>query len=531
MIKLVALNSKFREILFTNSILVIKNCLRLPFISIFGLIVRLIDHISNRRYASYTIILIAFLFFFAFKYQDLYLGFWNDEVYSLQHFVFVPWSNVFNDYHVPNNHILFNAINKLYYSLIGIHDLATALRHPEKLRMLFLIYVFVCFTYMFKLISFISNRKMAAIGLTILIGTIPFLNYSLQARGYMLSTSLVAGLLYHLYAYLHSCRWFHLIVLSIYSFALAYISPSNYLFLLSIGVVVLLQFIISKEKKRRLFKCGIAMLLGIGLSLWAYAPIFDAVFNNEYVVTNAGNEQIIVDEMRVVFPFFLSGRFILIPFIALMFLLVGFRFKKYQLGLWAALLFFIPFVFCVYRPLGSPMRVFAPANIFFVLFFTLGIYALIDVLQKPRLAYLACIIFIPFTIINNYLEIKSIHNKIAADLKTTNSSQDFYINYYLHGFHPNKAIDIIKKAKPHTAIYIHKSEAHDMPAYLEANKIKFTSQANFSSFFENEPTQAIIITSQLSVLQKTISKQSTSYKLSRLNNNLDYFNVVLVEKK
>ena len=55
-------------------------------------------------------LLIIFIGFYWIQKDHINLDFWNDEIYTLKHFVFAPITTTLSDYHVPNNHIFFNRI-------------------------------------------------------------------------------------------------------------------------------------------------------------------------------------------------------------------------------------------------------------------------------------------------------------------------------------------------------------------------------------------------------------------------------------
>ena len=87
--------------------------------------------------------------YFIFK-NRLNLDFWNDEIYTLKNFVFVPLSTTLLDYHVPNNHIFFNFLNNVYLKTIGIENLFDLMNNPAQLRILPFCYTVgtIIFTYL-----------------------------------------------------------------------------------------------------------------------------------------------------------------------------------------------------------------------------------------------------------------------------------------------------------------------------------------------------------------------------------------------
>ena len=61
---------------------------------------------------------------------------WNDEIYTLEKFTLVHiFKTTITDYHVPNNHILYNIFNHFYLKLAGIKTLKQAMEHAWVLRL------------------------------------------------------------------------------------------------------------------------------------------------------------------------------------------------------------------------------------------------------------------------------------------------------------------------------------------------------------------------------------------------------------
>src|SRR5947207_2221448 len=83
---------------------------------------------SNRQIWS----AVAFLFLLAMAVRLPMLGqsLWYDEMYTLLHYVWAPWPNLFTDFS-PNNHPVYSILAKLITSERSLHE--TILRLPSLL--------------------------------------------------------------------------------------------------------------------------------------------------------------------------------------------------------------------------------------------------------------------------------------------------------------------------------------------------------------------------------------------------------------
>jgi hypothetical protein len=71
------------------------------------------------------LLLFATVLFGWLVYSFVNVDFWNDEIYTLKAFTFVPLHTTLTDYHAPNNHVFLNLVDNLYLRLLGINTLKT----------------------------------------------------------------------------------------------------------------------------------------------------------------------------------------------------------------------------------------------------------------------------------------------------------------------------------------------------------------------------------------------------------------------
>ena len=144
-----------------------------------------------------TLLIIQFIIFSIYLVPQISTDLWNDEIYTLKHFTFVPLMKTCTDYHVPNNHIFFNLVNNLYLRMTGIHSLDNLMDYPWVIRLVSLLYSLLSLFVMYLTGRKFFNRSTAYISVILLLTSIPFLNYATQVRGYGLSMLCFTAILYN----------------------------------------------------------------------------------------------------------------------------------------------------------------------------------------------------------------------------------------------------------------------------------------------------------------------------------------------
>ena len=120
---------------------------------------------------------------------------WNDEIYTLKHFVLTSLSQTVTDYHVPNNHVFANLVNNIFLKVAGIDSLGDLMASPWIPRSLFVCYALVTMVLTYRLARKIIGRSAGLIAVLVLLTTLPWHNFVLQIRGYGLSAMLFTVLL------------------------------------------------------------------------------------------------------------------------------------------------------------------------------------------------------------------------------------------------------------------------------------------------------------------------------------------------
>ncbi len=125
-----------------------------------------------------------------FSYCLTYLlnnDFWQDEIYTLEHFIFVPLKTTLFDYHSTNNHIAFNVVVSLFARVFGMKNTFDALEMPYLLRLFPLIFSLLGLVFFYRGLNKHYGHSFAELGVSIWCTSIVFIDFGVQLRGYSLS--------------------------------------------------------------------------------------------------------------------------------------------------------------------------------------------------------------------------------------------------------------------------------------------------------------------------------------------------------
>lgn len=418
--------------------------------------------------ALVVILLLPFVYFGLREYVNL--DFWFDEIYTFQYFVFKSLKIISQDYHVPNNHILFNLINHIYLDMIGTQDLFGLMDSPYKIRILMLLYSIVTAVYIYLIGNKFFNLFIACVALGILSTTIPYYNFAFQVRGYGLSIMLVCMFLYHLFSFEQDGGWYHSVAVIVLGTLLLYTIPLN-LYVLS-SVMVFYFFLgfrkvsekvapdssnigntISSgngpERERQARKRARVLVISIGLSVAMavalYLPVLASVVDNSYVASEGFfNANILQHVMPQTYIWFLSKRYLLLPFMAagaLIFFLQCLKHRRIEFSrqyLFCTAILTLPFLMSFVRGGDPYYRVFVNLTPIFSLFAAVNLYYCLHLSKrKSKVAPVAAVILIVvYSQIVFVLEVQSNRNLIKSDIKNAKISQNLYRNYYQAYYRP-----------------------------------------------------------------------------------------------
>ncbi|MCU7550027.1 hypothetical protein OCK74_12945 [Chitinophagaceae bacterium LB-8] len=136
-----------------------------------------------------TQLLLIFTFFIFCSGLIFFLcnDFWQDEVYTLVHFDFVPFKTTLFDYHSTNNHVLFNVSVQWFARIFGINDIKSALEAPYLLRLIPFLYSILGVVIFYFGARNHYGRHFAEVGVSIWCTSIVIIDFGVQLRGYSLS--------------------------------------------------------------------------------------------------------------------------------------------------------------------------------------------------------------------------------------------------------------------------------------------------------------------------------------------------------
>lgn len=110
--------------------------------------------------------------------------FWQDEIYTIDHFVFQSWKTVFTDYHSTNNHIAFNGIVKLLITILDINQVKTVMIYPWIIRLVPYCFSLLSLVILYRAAKNYYGRDVALIATSVLGTSIVFVGFGAQLRGY-----------------------------------------------------------------------------------------------------------------------------------------------------------------------------------------------------------------------------------------------------------------------------------------------------------------------------------------------------------
>jgi hypothetical protein len=392
---------------------------------------------------------------------------WWDELISLKDYALVGFKDTVTLYPEPGNHIFFNLFDNVVSRIVGVRDFYEMLDHLWKLRLAQgLVAIGTC-AYVFLTTKRFFSKRYASLAAIILASTIPFLNFSLQLRGYNMSMFFVSMVIYHGWSYLDGRKLPHLILTGLTSCLLLYTIPSNVYFLFGLSAVIVVDWLFQfrnqnkqaedkKGKKKKTKGLGLfsfphlwalaAIGIGTGITFLAYQPVIEQLLDNRFV-SKAPPERSFV--LATVFPavikaFFSFRWLLLIPILGGLFFWINKKDLDFDRGRLAQILvaFLLPFVFLLIHEKVPFERTFIHlAPVFAILI--AGISALFleglklsETIKQGIIAILAIYCF------SNYIwQDGEINAHLDKNLERNKREQNIYNAFFLaDNFQPHKAI-------------------------------------------------------------------------------------------
>ncbi|WNJ20119.1 hypothetical protein [Pontibacter sp. G13] len=476
------------------------------------------------------------------------LDFWNDELYTLKFFTFVPISQTLTDYHVPNNHLFCNLLNNLYLKLAGIDSMEQLMDHPVLLRMVPAAYALWTLLGIYRLGKRLVSRETGWLTALVLLTSLPYVWFVVQIRGYGLSAALLVMGLNFAVAYLQGGKRRKVWGLGLATCLLMYTVPSNAYPILGMMLGLAFQTLGAlaqdralglaarwqKAMRLRTVHLGLAMGLGVVASLGLYAPVFRSVFMNRYVVPGPRWE---FSKLGYYLPNLMegivSGRWVLIVLCLAATIWAVWRYRRMNV-LWGMMLgiCLIPFVMVIVRGDNPPLRVFVVNFPVYALLCVAAIgqwlkdrASLNPIFRQWILGGMA--IYCMATCLGEW---RGVEDRIQADIVHGRRSQDLYRQYFSHHYRPwadVQYLDSCFREEP-LPIMVHSCEPHGIGYYLD----KF----NLSHVHEHWRPQALdsllSVSDSLYVLtnERNFYDAYADLEVSQLSPNPSYHNLLKLRK-
>ncbi len=494
------------------------------------------------------IIAIALPFlFWLFRYMGMDL--WYDEVFTLKNFVFVPLGKTVTDYSFPNNHIFYNLINNVYLKAIGVKDLFSLMGGEYKIRLPPLVYTLVTLAYIYLIGRKFFNGFVARLALIILVTTVPFYNFALQARGYGLSTMLLCVTLYHVWSFDEKPRATDAALVVLSTALCLYTIPVNLYVISGLALFYLLPGAVAMTWRRgggdqaklswQALITGnkrlvIALLIGLGsaLSVLLYLPVIDQMLNNPYVEGHGPfHAPILLDALPRVTYYFISGRYL----VALVSILgfIGYAVSKSDKDSDAArkaacclAMFITPFVLSFLR--GDPLllRLFVNLTPVFALLAAIGIHFLrARVFPPGRATLLITVGMLLYCNATFAFGMNKIDERLGSDIENGRKSQDIFYNYYQAHFYPSRMAEEIARfddggPQPWEQIIVYRCDPA-MPAYLRKLAIRVSAEWDIGLALTMRD-RAYVVTSAPTNFEKMVAEKYPNFECKRLDRRFQY---------
>lgn len=387
---------------------------------------------------------------------------WNDELYTLRYFVFVPLETTLWDYHVPNNHILFSLLMKGYFWLMQVVSIREVIENPILARIPFLLFAGGTLMFFWRTTAyFFESIGWRRIALLLLISNAVFGNFIFQFRGYGLSMFLLTFLFWGMCRihFRNDGAYLNYLGLLIGAMAAFYTVPSNLYFIIAMGIFPAAFYLVKEGFKvpffgSAAFRGGLALLGGILLGLALYMPIWQAVFQNEYVTNAAPFAEENFERFLKVILGFSSLHFL--PILLGIFLLVRMAIKR-ALNipgryLFPILVLILPVIFSFLHGDLPPGRVYAVVLPVFIILLT-GCFKLITE-QIGWLKTKPIFILIPVYLTLHFaLSEVFISNRLGRDNEMGRRNHSLVYQYHNYHFNLHRIIDIIRDDDPELPVY------------------------------------------------------------------------------
>jgi hypothetical protein len=496
----------------------------------------------SKKWVSFIPWLVILVLVIVGAYYRVGLDLWNDELYTLDKFTLVPLQAVLYDYHVPNNHILYNLFNYFVLQIWGIDSMSSLLSSPWILRVVSGVYSTISVVVIFFIAKEKWDKRTALLTVVFLLSSWPFMNYAFQIRGYALSSCLLSLLVWILYR-LGNVKYNILAFggIAVLTFGLIVTIPLNLYMLLVLGMFFGGRVILSWYKTKRLFTANqysdllsaAAILLGTIAALGYYLPIFKEVFFNEYTVSQ---HLFHPHTLEVFFHFiiqFLSNKWILLMAFVFGITMLKIRslesVQKKEIVL-LLLLCFGPFIISFVRGDWPPSRSFVTLMPYFALLLAICVITVLklfvasDKLKTNLVAVLSLYCGIVFVV-----DIEKSEQMSQYNLMRGKRMHDLNANFFQTDYRPQKQAMLLKQHNSEKLpVILESSEEYGFTYFLEDVGVDFTRPDNPDSLLSTITGDFYVVSRRpFQVMKKLCSIPGNTVEI--LSDKVNFHTILLVK--
>ncbi|WP_347374294.1 hypothetical protein [Aequorivita sp. Q41] len=476
--------------------------------------------------------------FWCFYYIDYDL--WYDEVYSLEEFALQGFSTTMFYYPAPNNHIFYNLTSLIISKVFGLRDIFSVEAHVYIFRSFQLVISLLTAFFSVRILKQFFGYKSSFLLYAILFTTIPYMNFSLQLRGYNMSALFLVMLVYYSWNYISAKKTLSLFMVLISSMLLLYTIPSNLYALVAFWLILFSSWFYYFKKSATISKFYLKPLtyisIGVVLTFLLYLPILEDVIFNKYSNSKPMTFLFSFYVLKITSIGFFSNRFFLLllflPGIYVFYKKSSFNEKYYFLSL--AALCFLPFFLSFLHQKGPFPRVFVPLAPIFCMVFTIVLVKFIDslALYQTRILQILVSLYCAFVFINEFDKNDTLISKsmVEANVEPQGLSRNFYLGSFYKQDETMKLLGDVYKDYPVVKLYQRDKPSTDL--YLRKYKIPFTEIDTLSDISPKLKTygKVYILTSYKKNILSEL-KNCDSLEASVLTPEYSFTNIIEVTTK
>lgn len=249
--------------------------------------------------------------------RSLSADLWYDEVWSLQHYSLQSLHRVVTDYTHPNNHVFYNLVQHVWLHAVGIEDLGQALVAPAWVRLPSLLFALGCVLCVGRIARAWFGPAAGWLAPTVLVTSMPFFHFAVQARGYALATLLMAWLVLLVQRAANARHRVDALAIPTATALALYTLPSNLYWVVALAALQLARWAALRraDSDRAGDARRVATLLALGTSVGVlmYAPMLEQMFELRGTISSGQSSLVLLPAVLIAL---VSGHWLLVALLA-----------------------------------------------------------------------------------------------------------------------------------------------------------------------------------------------------------------------